>query len=59
MYLLPDVNLKLKPKILKQLRPGARIVSHDFDMGEWQPEKVVNAGDSDTVYLWRIPDARP
>lgn len=59
MYLLPDVNLKLKPKILKQLRPGARVVSHDFDMGEWQPEKVVSAGDSDTVYLWRIPEARP
>lgn len=58
MYLLPEVNLKLKPKILSQLKPGSRVVSHDFDMGEWQAEKVVNVGDSDTVYLWRIPERR-
>lgn len=58
MYLLPDVNLKLKPKILSQLKPGSRVVSHDFDMGDWKPEKVVNVGDLATVYLWRIPARR-
>ncbi len=58
MYLLPEVNLKLKPKILSQLKPGSRVVSHDFDMGDWPAEKVVNVGESDTVYLWRIPERR-
>ena len=54
MYLLPDVNLKLRPKIWSQLKLGSRVVSHDFDMGEWQPEKTVNVDSSATVYLWRI-----
>jgi protein-L-isoaspartate O-methyltransferase len=54
MYLLPDVNLKLRPTLLKQLKPGSRVVSHDFDMGDWKPEKVIKM-DSATVYLWRIP----
>lgn len=58
MYLLPEVNLKLKPKILSQLKPGSRVVSHDFDMGDWPAEKIVNVGDADTVYLWRIPERR-
>ena len=38
-YLLPGINLKLKPKLWKDLKPGTRIVSHSFDMGDWQPEK--------------------
>ena len=38
MYLLPGINLQLRPRILGQLRPGARVVSHDFDMGEWKPD---------------------
>ena len=38
MYLLPSVNLKLRPRLLKELKPGTRIVSHDFDMGDWAPE---------------------
>ena len=54
MYLLPDVDLKLRPKIWSQLKLGSRVVSHDFDMGEWQPEKTVNVDSSATVYLWRI-----
>lgn len=58
MYLLPDVNLKLRPNILKQLKPGSRIVSHDFDMGDWQAEKVINVGDAATLYLWRISGSR-
>jgi SAM-dependent methyltransferase len=57
MYLLPEVNLKLRPKIRSQLKPGSRIVSHDFDMDDWQPEKTVNL-DNDTIYLWRIPARR-
>jgi tRNA G37 N-methylase Trm5 len=54
MYLLPDVNLKLKPKVLSQLKPGSRIVSHAFDMGDWKPDKVERI-DGRTVYLWTIP----
>ena len=54
MYLLPDVNLKLKPYLLSQLKPGARIVSHSFDMGDWKPEKVERV-DGRTIYLWTIP----
>lgn len=41
IYLLPDINLKLRPKLLQELKPGTRIVSHDFDMGEWKPQRVV------------------
>lgn len=53
MYLLPSVNLKLRPKLQSELKPGSRIVSHDFDMGDWEAEKVVEVG-NDTVYLWTI-----
>ena len=55
LYLLPDVNLRLRPKLLKELKPGTRIVSHDFHMGDWKPEKheMVDAGSN--IYLWRIP----
>ncbi|HET8562740.1 MAG TPA: methyltransferase domain-containing protein [Candidatus Binatia bacterium] len=54
MYLLPDVNLKLKPNILSQLKPGSRVVSHAFDMGDWKPDKTERI-DGRTVYLWTIP----
>ncbi len=54
LYLLTRLNLKLKPKLLAELRPGTRIVSHAFDMGDWAPEKRENVGGS-TVYLWRVP----
>jgi hypothetical protein len=54
MYLLPEINLKLRPKLLAELRPGARIVSHEFDMGEWEPDGVARLGSSD-VYLWIVP----
>ncbi|SKB39528.1 Methyltransferase domain-containing protein [Parapedobacter luteus] len=53
MYLLPSVNLKLRPKLQKELKPGSRIVSHDFDMGDWPAEKTIEVG-SDTIYLWTI-----
>jgi SAM-dependent methyltransferase len=54
MFLLPEVNLRLRPRLLAELRPGARIVSHAFDMGEWRPDETRRAGGS-TVYLWRVP----
>lgn len=54
MYLLPSVNLKLRPKLQKELKPGSRIVSHDFDMGDWEAEKTVRVGSHDTIYLWTI-----
>ncbi|MCC6586039.1 MAG: class I SAM-dependent methyltransferase [Bryobacterales bacterium] len=58
LYLLPDVNRKLKPKLLKDLRPGTRIVSHQFDMGDWKPAKKMDL-DYRTLYLWTVPDAKP
>ncbi|MFB3827683.1 MAG: cyclopropane-fatty-acyl-phospholipid synthase family protein [Bryobacteraceae bacterium] len=54
LYLLPSVNLKLKPKLFKELKPGTRIVSHDFDMGDWKPEKVVDLNEH-KIYFWTIP----
>lgn len=58
LYLLPDLNLKLRPKLLRELKPGTRIVSHAFDMGDWQPEKVVEV-DGRTVYYWVVPENPP
>jgi ribosomal protein L11 methylase PrmA len=58
LYLLPDVNLKLRPKLLSELRPGTRIVSHAFDMGDWKPEKVMKVVGLDrerTIYYWVVP----
>lgn len=54
LYLLTELNLKLRPKLMKDLRPGTRVVSHAFSMGDWKPERteMVNGA---TVYLWRIP----
>jgi len=63
MYLLPRVNLALRPKIL-ELKPGTRIVSHDFDMGDWKADehrrmdaadKFSGAGGDSDVYLWIVP----
>ena len=58
LYLLPEVNLRLKPILQKGLKPGSRIVSHDFDMGDWKPDKTETVQDGDgsssTIYLWTI-----
>ncbi len=54
LYLLPSVNLKLRPKLLHDLKPGARIVSHDFDMGDWKPDKQVLYKEH-TIYFWVVP----
>jgi SAM-dependent methyltransferase len=64
MYLLPSVNYQLRPRLLYELRPGTRVVSHDFDMADWEPdaqttipvpEKPVGARKESTIYLWTIP----
>jgi ribosomal protein L11 methylase PrmA len=57
LYLLPDLNLKLRPQLLKQLRPGTRVVSHQFDMGDWKPDKTLESNGR-TVYFWVIPESR-
>lgn len=57
LYLLPELNVKLRPQLLK-LKPGTRIVSHAFDMGEWKPEKVEQV-DGRTVYFWTVPKQIP
>ena len=54
LYLLTQLNIKLRPKLLKELKPGTRVVSHGFDMGDWAPEQRVFVGAS-SVLLWRIP----
>ncbi|HTP94414.1 MAG TPA: methyltransferase domain-containing protein [Burkholderiales bacterium] len=63
MYLLPAVNRALRPKILSDLKPGTRVVSHDFDLGAWEPDHKetmyspdkYGVGGSSTVYLWIVP----
>jgi len=55
LYLLPDVNLKLRPKLLKDLKVGSRIVSHQFDMAEWEPDKKITI-DWRTLYLWVVTE---
>jgi tRNA G37 N-methylase Trm5 len=54
LYLLPDLNVKLRPRLLAELKPGTRIVSHQFDMGTWKPDKKVELNGR-TIYLWTIP----
>jgi SAM-dependent methyltransferase len=54
LYLLPSVNLRLRPILLKQLKPGTRIVSHAFDMGDWKPEQKIDVNGS-TIYSWTVP----
>jgi precorrin-6B methylase 2 len=61
LFLLTSVNARLRPKLLQELRPGTRVVSNTFDMGDWKPEKefTVDTGDegyfSRKLYLWTIP----
>jgi ribosomal protein L11 methylase PrmA len=55
LYLLPDLNVKLRPKLWNELKPGTRIVSHQFDMGKWKPEKTLES-EGRTIYLWTVPD---
>lgn len=62
LFLLPRINLKLKPRLLEQLKPGTRVVSNTFDMGEWKAEKEASVDNEDfdtglsrKFFLWRIP----
>ena len=54
LYLLPSLNLKLRPKLMAELKPGTRIVSHAFDMGDWKPEQEIDVNGR-RVYFWTIP----
>ena len=58
LYLLPSLNLKLRPKLWHDLKPGTRVVSHSFDMGDWKPVKEVWV-DGHSLYLWTIPPPTP
>lgn len=53
MYLLPAINLKLRPRLLAMLKPGTRVVSHDFHMGDWKPDRAVSV--QKPIYCWVIP----
>jgi SAM-dependent methyltransferase len=58
IYLGRDVNLRLRPKLLEELRPGTRIVSHDYDLGDWPPERTLTIDLQERdhkVFLWRVP----
>lgn len=64
LFLLPQVNLKLRPRLMSELKPGTRVVSNTFDMGDWKAEKEASLGDADGIehsglserfYLWTIP----
>jgi SAM-dependent methyltransferase len=55
IYLLSGINMKLRPKLLADLRPGTRIVSHAFDMGDWKPAATQRVGSS-TLYYWVVPE---
>jgi SAM-dependent methyltransferase len=57
LYLLPSVNLKLRPKLMSDLKPGTRVVSHAFDMGDWKAEKRDDV-DGRPVYFWTIPEKK-
>jgi len=65
IFLLSDINLKLRPKLLRDLKPGVRIVSNTFDMGDWKPDKEATVGPEDQesflshkLYLWMVPARR-
>jgi SAM-dependent methyltransferase len=64
LFLLDTINMKLRPKLLKDLKPGTRIVSNTFDMGDWKPDRELTVGGpvegfsiSHKLYLWTIPQA--
>src|SRR5450432_110068 len=57
LYLLPTVNLRLRPKLLRELKPGTRVVSHSWGMDDWKPAKEETV-DGRTIYLWIIPEKK-
>jgi SAM-dependent methyltransferase len=61
LYLLPDVNLRLRPKLLSELKPGTRVVSHNYDMGDWKPLRTITVNlpeGEHTVYFWIVPERK-
>jgi SAM-dependent methyltransferase len=61
LYLSTAMNLRLRPKLLRELRPGARIVSHSFAMGDWSPARTIRVRTAEgtaEVYLWIVPPPR-
>lgn len=67
LFLLSSVNMKLRPKLLAELKPGTRVVSNTFDMGDWKPEKEINLADSgeeeytglsQRLFLWTVPSRK-
>jgi len=59
LYLLERLNLKLRPKLQRELRPGSRVVSHVFGMGDWKPDREVKMPTGYPIYLWTIHDHAP
>ena len=55
LYLSSSVNRRLEPKLRMELRPGARIVSHQFRIGDWAPDETVRAQDGTDLFLWIVP----
>jgi len=55
LYLYPEVNLKLRPKLFRELKPGTRVVSHSHDMGTWKPDQTKVAPNGHRIHLWVIP----
>ena len=57
LFLWPEVNLRLQPKLVAELRPGTRVVSHWHDMGDWNPDKRVDVlvdGQERPIFVWQI-----
>jgi len=54
LYLLPSLNLRLASKLMTDLKPGTRVVSHAFDMGDWKPQQTLMVNGR-SIYLWTIP----
>jgi cyclopropane fatty-acyl-phospholipid synthase-like methyltransferase len=55
LYLSPAVNRRLEAKLRRELRPGTRIVSHQFTIGDWAPDETMRAADGTMLFLWRVP----
>lgn len=55
LYLLSSLNERLRPILLEQLKPGTKVISHAFKMGDWEPEKTETV-DGNTIYLWTVPE---
>ena len=55
LYLWPEINLKLRPKLFRELKPGTRVVSHSHDMGSWEPDQTITASGGHRIHFWVIP----